>query len=249
MTLLRQSASCLLFAALFVLYTVAPVNATPLTFNFFPIEIRQNNADLVVGVWGVHQMFDNYEDCGNLTHRTRNSTGMSPTGGPRFFGHIHVDFEFDQHGGMMLGYKKKGHSDFDIDDDDYDISSPVIFTIHDVVAHWDHFTAWWSSGGESAKCNCYGYAFGYNTWVNNPEFIYQDDYVPVTYSMTSLHSSRDVIKDPAHVRKIDASWWDYSSDVVYINGMIEKIRSSGIYNKAYFSPPIPSHTVEIYRKR
>ena len=246
MTLLRQSTSCLLFAALFVLCTVAPVNATPFTFNFFPIEIRQNNADLVVGVWGVHQMFDNYEDCGNLDHRTRNSIGMSPTGGPRFFEHIHVDFEFDLHGGMMMGYKKMGHSKYGIDDSDYDISSPVIFTIHDVVAHWDHFTGWWSSGSETAKQNCWGYAFNYKTWVNDPKFIYADDYNPVTQSA----SSGDLIKEAFHVIVVTTTVWDYSiGGVTGIDGTIEKIRSSGIYNKAYFSPMIPLNSVQLFRKR
>jgi len=55
-------------------------------------------------------------------------------------------------------------------------------------------------------------------------------------------------KESGHVRVIDTSWFDYSDGTVYINGTVEKIMSSGIYNKAYFSPAIPSHTVEIYRK-
>ena len=240
----RRFILCLLLAAVFGFFFEKPVFAQTQTY-FESIEVRQNGKPYSLGVRGYHQEYGNvafvYVNgiltptgvlCPDLTHRTRNG---------RQFAHIHVDFEFDQSGGPMTGYLKPVNPK--------DPWIPHQFTIHDVVSYWDKETGWWSSGGESAKCNCYGYAFGYNTWVNNPEFIYQDDYVPVTYSMTSLHSSRDVIKDPAHVRKIDASWWDYSSDVVYINGMIEKIRSSGIYNKAYFSPPIPSHTVEIYRKR
>ena len=121
-----------------------------------------------------------------------------------------------------------------------------MFTKDDVTAYWDHRTGWWSSGSENPKVNCWGYAFGYDTWVESPEYIYADDYNPVPQSA----SSGDLIKKAAHVIVVTTTVWDYSiGGVTGIDGTIEKIRSSGIYNKAYFSPMIPLNSVQLFRKK
>ncbi|GHT19191.1 hypothetical protein FACS1894189_7870 [Planctomycetales bacterium] len=183
------------------------------------IKIRENNADISIQVFthtsstlpnnNVYDIkYSNDENCGNNGHKTK---------GMRFFEHYHTNVPWN-----TVGYDSSGQSH--------------VLTAAKMKAYWDNnwgIPQRWgttSSGGESVSTNCWAYAFGYFTWVEDPAYIYADDYESISQPETSC-----VIQQPGHVIKI-------SNVVTYENGgravsrTSEKMNMSGIYNVNYALP-------------
>jgi len=105
--------------------------------------------------------FANDEACGKTEHRTKDQ-GL-------YFEHIHIKYTLPKTGM-----------------DEYGVERTV--TTDKIDAYWD-----WHYGPIDGGCNptknctgrdsganhtynCYAYAFGYDTWIQDPTYIFQDDY-------------------------------------------------------------------------
>jgi hypothetical protein len=124
--------------------------------------------------------------CGDDKHKTKN--------GMRYFGHNHVNFAFPE---GKIGITKGG-LEFKITKDK-------------VKAYWKGFypdrvapgdPPYIPGGDVNHKCNCFGYALSYDTWINDPTFIYKDDY--------------EVQKEPATCDVIEIKRGGVSTHAVYI---------------------------------
>jgi len=92
-----------------------------------------DNTNYLVQVWRLdqngtlvptHTEYDNDEDCGNSSHKTRNGTNGTPPG--RFFGHAHVHLEFPA---TKVTYDVYGNPVYHKD----------YVTAAKVQAYWDHY--------------------------------------------------------------------------------------------------------------
>lgn len=131
------------------------------------------------------------EPCGDEKHKTSK--------GKRYFDHNHADFPFPEGKVGMTKTKQQ-----------YTIKK------ENVKAYWDWRYGPDNTGGDPIftsygdvdhKCNCFGHALYYDTWINDPSFIYADDYEPQT--------------EPAICDVIDIKKGGASSHAIYITSTMK----------------------------
>lgn len=166
--------------------------------------IRVDNTDVAVTFTATWINYAASENCGNGAHRTAD-------GDPRrYFAHAHVNYTLP----------KTGLGD---DMQEYEVNNTGI------KAFWDYYYGQESDGGEDHTYNCWAYALGFTTcWIQDPEFIYQDDYVDA--DMTDIEI--DDIDD--HVIKVTDRCENESNTT--IRQTMEKNQPSGVYTFDYYCP-------------
>jgi len=200
---------CFAIIAVSVFSTVVFVRAQGVLLTDAEVQVRVGNVDQMVFVAGSHMQYGNGADCGDTGHKT--SEG-------RFFDHIHhalVAVVLNQYGVLH--------------------STVTITNINTYIkAYWDKRVGFPSNGGETITCNCWGHAFGFTTWIQDPTYIYQDNYT-VAFSP----KAGDVIKQSGHAAKIVSAYTDEKPLIVTIVTS-EKFRDSGIYEIEYkYNPLLP----------
>ena len=194
-------------------------------------------------------LFENGEDCGNSAHRAnRDQYGNLNSNCPsRRFAHIHVYYDYPIH-----GIDKNGNI--------------RLVTAANVDAYWEvYFNQYYSSRGlgcayshgPNPKVNCWGYAFGYGTWVENPYWIYRNDY-PFATTLDDNVKPGDVLMqwdqygNYAHMIVVSEvvphpeppppngwGWWH--PDRKHVPRTLERNRSSGVCEAIYPLSKPPSH--------
>jgi hypothetical protein len=123
----------------------------------FYIRVDGTNELIVLNQMGPSeevQPWLNGEDCG-AGHKTRL--------GNRFFEHVHVDYALPQAGYAAVG------------------AAPLTATTGNIRAYWDwYYDGYNKSGTENVVKNCHGYAFGFDTWIQDTAFIHADDLTAAT---------------------------------------------------------------------
>jgi len=167
---------------------------------------------------------DQNEACFECSYTTMNN---------RRFEHIHVSFSIPVNG--------------------LTVPHPVFPSLGNIVVTTDQIKAWWDTncygyprippfsggGGVSFSRNCWGWAFGYNCWIQRPEFIYADNYdaAPPPNPNNPLPARQKVRRLNGHVVQIDQLGvfdWNIGGMYSYIAYAIsEKNRESGIYSLNY----------------
>jgi hypothetical protein len=106
------------------------------------------------------------------------------------------------------------------------------YTVNNVgiKAYWDHYYGKSSGGGEDCTYNCWGYALGYSTWIQDPDYIYADD-----YEVTTDAGLGQVIALSGHAKKI-TNHCDNGENSDTIQQTMEKNQPSGIYTFNYYCP-------------
>jgi hypothetical protein len=102
--------------------------------------IRENGENYWVTFSGNWVDYANGENCSNTSHRTAK--------GSRFFAHAHINYSLPATGFDSSGQQRT-------------------VTLSKIKAYWDNYYNMASSGSEDHTYNCWGYAFGYSTWVQD----------------------------------------------------------------------------------
>lgn len=94
-----------------------------------------------------------------------------------------------------------------------------------VEDYWNsRYAGYYNLGGVDLTVNCFGYALGVDTWIQDPGPILIDDYSPTnTFTATVAH-----LEDDVHAVCID-SYWSCPEDLDDMTCTSEKYRESGIY--------------------
>jgi len=224
-----------LVVTLDVLTTERLVCAQVVEFDWAPVEIfRNNESPRRVYIYGNHVEYQaNGQDyCDDPGHRTSEDNP---------FRHAHVSVP-DPLEAYVVSYNAST--------DKYEYESIGTFTLDDVRAYWDDWFAIDSAigyrenvvsfgcyGSEDLTYNCWGYSLGYDTWIQNPDPIYRDDYDRLLeYPIPEYPMVEDVIKLEGHVVTITSvEYWLPHSPFIVV-GTREKYRHSGIYYFLYDSP-------------
>ena len=196
---------CFSLVATLMLSVETPIHAATLHTEDI-LWIREGGVNYRVRVPGNWINYENNENCGDNAHRT----SKGPT--PRFFGHAHINYSFSIHGNVV------------------GTNVPKTVTVANVKAYWDNEYGIASSGGENATYNCWAYAFGYSIWIQDPSYIYSDDYLSVSVPEVGC-----VIQQPGHAIKVADVASNEAQKVVTKTS--EKNQYSGIYNRTY---PLPN---------
>ena len=160
---------------------------------------------------GAYTHYANGVHCGDTSHRTRK--------GNRFFAHARVNFAFGDTGEVRIN----------------NIAPGVAFTITkaNVKAYWDDVYGIESSGGESTTYNCFGYSFGYSTWIQSSERIYEDDYVELTdgaVEMLDNVNAEYVVEVGTNAHVASVLWTCGAENNVPLMETCEKMQNSGLYH-------------------
>ncbi len=154
----------------------------------------------------------NGEDCGGA-HKTAK--------GNRFYAHIHV-------AAWPLGAGEM-YTD--------DTGNQRAVTNDKINAYWDdHFgvtatppSSYTRTGAPSLQTNCYAYAMGLSVWVNDPAFLYADDYENCSPKAGAI------IPVPGHCIKVETIC-NNGEGFEQIASTKEKFRESAIYGILYYCP-------------
>ena len=103
--------------------------------------IRVDGQNIRVTFSGNWTDYANAEDCGTGAHRTAS--------GSRYFAHAHIEYTLPANGTGTDG-------------------NPYTVTNPGIKAYWDDHYGKSSDGGEDCTYNCWGYALGYSTWIQDP---------------------------------------------------------------------------------
>jgi len=163
----------------------------------------------------------------------------------RRFEHIHTTFTLPA-GGLEI---------YDEQTDELLLS----ITSAKIQAYWDHKYGTLNDGppysggsGVTYNCNCWGYAFGYNCWVEDPEYIYNDNYDQAPINPSSIPQGEMVVKKSGHAQKLtelSMSFTYYAPPTYLKKETVEKNLESGIYTQYWSGTGTPiSHTM-IYIKK
>ena len=152
----------------------------PGNFNNYAVYVSKPTVAGIVPELG--RLFYNDENCGNVDHRTKYNYGgvLNADCDSRCFKHYHIDFSYPLNGPAR-----------DVDTN-FLILSPVVLvsiavTEANVEAFWHYYFLpprrpnYTYLGGVNPKVNCWGYAFGFSTWVEDPARIYENDYPEHSY--------------------------------------------------------------------
>ena len=107
---------------------------------------------------------------------------------------------------------------------------------------------WITGNGVTFDCNCWGYALGYTCWVDDPEYIYADNYDPAPTYPTSIPQGEMVVKKSGHVQKLtdlSMSFPPYGPPIYLKKETVEKNRDSGIYTQYWSGTGTPVYSVYI----
>jgi len=181
MTSYRFFVLCLSLAAMLVLASGGLVYAQPSAASHAHIRVNGCNYYVQIvpfdlqgnvlrdqhgNLLSTETVYANYEDCGNLNHRTRKGDPDIPGDTNRYyFAHAHVCWGFPAVGIDIesdLYPVTEDNADLVTEDDLYFV------TEDNVEAYWTHHYASYSLSSHDAvnnKYNCYGYALGYDTWL------------------------------------------------------------------------------------
>jgi hypothetical protein len=169
------------------------------------LEVREEGRDYYVAFdvsYGEFVLYANDENCGNSAHRTAN--------GGRYFEHIHFSYSLP----------KNGHDEF---------GNPRTVTIAN-TSEWWHYNYFRDPDyvqimPADPHYNCWGYSLGYNVWIQDPSYIYIDDYnITSTYAVGNKETSSGHIID---ITGINSS---------RISQTEEKFRNSAVYRRNYTPP-------------
>jgi len=194
----------------------------------FPVEFRKNGVDVFASIIGNHVWYGANNSC--LTHRTSKDNS---------FAHVHVDVPSTLAGYVPATNPATGAVIF---------VSIGTFTLSDVKAFWDNYFFGGAGGranmanistygSENLTRNCWGYSLGYDTWIQDPAPIYNDDYAPLANPNFPSSTGSDVIRmrnaagKDTHVLTI--SIVHYQESFYPVTGTAEKFRHSGVYYIIY----------------
>jgi hypothetical protein len=149
--------------------------------------------------------YANGENCGNSAHKTIGLGGSTS----RFFKHWHITYTLPKTGVDQFGAART------VDN-------------NKINAYWDNYYGANYTRKSSADhtSNCWGWALGYNIWIEDPSYIYADDYKTTTDYKAS---NKDCLA--GHVIYILEVW-----DCGKIKQTWEKNRASGHYERNYATP-------------
>ena len=154
-------------------------------------------------------LYGNGENCGDSSHRTIKAEPR------RYYSHFHITYTLPKTGTDQYGNPR------------------TVNNTDEINAYWDtrypspNYTRYLDA---DHTYNCYGYALWTEVWVQDPSWIYADD-----YDTTTSYEDENIDCLAGHVIFIRYVW-----DVC--NGKIkrtrQKNRESGRYYRAYASPGI-----------
>jgi len=155
---------------------------------------------------GQLDLYANGEDCGNPNHRT--------VDGGRYFEHFHISYSLPKTGVDAMGEERT-------------------VTAANTTAYWDSYYSdgYARIGPENVTYNCWGYSLGYDVWIQDPSYIYEDD-----YEETSEYRQGNMETTGGHIISITA----VNADETGITQTREKNQNSPIYEKDYD----PARTVQ-----
>ena len=211
---------------------------TAFEVEFFKNGVYHTNTYIL----GNHEWYGDTNSC--QTHRTQTSSpGKS-------FAHVHVDVP-----NPLVAYEAYTNPVTGI----ITFVSVGSFTTYDVQAYWNKWfldevdsgrranvQSFGCYAGEDLTYNCYGYALGYDTWIQDPGPIYLDDYMQVP-DTPPIPKTGNIIVTPGHVLTISA----VDQSEIYnplVVGTAEKFRHSGIYYFLYKTPGGCMHYDYRYKK-
>ena len=215
--------SFLLFIAIVML--IAETVHAQTAIHRLPKQFREGGNDFTAMVQGNHFFYASGDNCPD--HKT--STGRS-------FDHIHVDMSFPAEVKNEFGVV---------------IAVVTENKVRDFFDNWAGFTAkdrenvviWSGGGGVNLTFNCWGYSLGYDTWIQDPTPIYEDDYKPVREP-----TEGDVIKLGGHV--ITVTGINHCESPYLAVETNEKMRHSGIYYFRYdYSKGVGNDLKNFYRRK
>lgn len=204
---------CLIRASVVaMLCALCPPASASTTYTSDSLQIREGtpatNYTVTFSVAaGQMVLYANGENCGNSSHRTRN--------GLRYFEHFHITYTLP----------KTGTDQF--------LNARTIDNAGEIDAYWD--TVYPSPNytryvGADHTYNCWGYALWKNVWIQDPAWVYADD-----YDDTTDYKDENIDCPAGHVIYIPEVW-----DCGKIKKTREKNRESGRYYREYASPGVDS---------
>lgn len=180
---IRTGVLGLAFAAMFVFAVEMPVNAATM-YTTLIVQIREGGSNYSVEIPVTWTEYGNNEPCGNSAHRTKDLKEPDPSKrNPRYFKHAHISFSLPINGKRV----EQGA----ITNDDMTVTEAKI------AAFWDHWAVGQLNNPERPNAtyvnygsatpidnsrNCWAYAFDYSTWIQDPAYIYEDDYYAVNHA-------------------------------------------------------------------
>ena len=213
MTSNRFFVSCFLLVVMFVFVVEKQIYAQiPWPGGVVPFEIRDAGIDYTVAVPGNHMWYRDTDYCS--AHKTKMSGNK--------FEHIHIDASLN-----AVGYINGTTIQKTVTAANVRARFNIWAEAQKVIRNAE---GWSCSGGENLACNCYGYSFGYNTWIQDPGPIFADDYSSVPGN-PPYPLPGDAINVSGHIISVVAVNPCESPYLVVETN--EKMRHSGIYNFAY----------------
>ncbi len=176
------------------------------SFTHDTLEVREEGENYKVTFeikGGVMILYFNGEDCGNPNHRT--------IGKSRYFEHFHITYTLPQEGVDDKGDKKT-------------------VTIENTTEWWKYnyySEPYVQIQNADPQYNCWGYSLGYYVWIQDPSYIYEDD-----YNITPDFNSGNKETDDGHI--IDITHVGASSPGIKQTN--EKNRNSPVYSRYYDIP-------------
>ena len=245
MTLLRPFVLCLLLTALLA-FSVENSASAASTVADDRVMIRVNDngveRNIQVRVPGSWTEYGSNEDCPD-NHVT--SQG-------RRFNHVHFHYDFSDT--PIAGIEEETRQIWEVNTDN-------------VRAYWNHYfgahvvpSARVSTDfGETSQVNCFGYAFGRNTWIQPTitgcEIVYADDYGPwIKGPLDGPIASMDGYVVAIGNRHVAAVGWTCGAENgVPLMETSEKMKNSGIYcifwDAIFYKTPLGSSPTGYYKKK
>ena len=181
-------------------------------WHYDTLEIRENDQNYNVTFIvpnGEMILYANSENCGIAAHRTVN--------GGRYFEHFHIFYTLPKEGIDDYGQIKK-------------------VTLENTTRWWDfnfyNSPPYVQVQAADPQYNCWGYSLGYYVWIQDPDYIYEDD-----YETTDVYAVNNKETTPGHIISITA----VSGSPLQISQTMEKNRNSPVYRRNY----VPSRSVNI----
>lgn len=112
----------------------------------------------------------------------------------RRFEHIHVSFSIPANGLEITNILNP--------------SATITVTNDKIKAYWDFYygppriPAYTGGTGVTFSQNCWGWTFGYNCWIQDPTYIYADNYDLAPANPTSIPTKQAVCKLAGHVQEL-----------------------------------------------
>jgi len=253
-----------IISVFFLIHQAINLYAQGTPYNWFRISYRENGISVpmikfvnIPDTVPLCRYYVNGEDCADSDHKTKLRTPEYPEG--RCFAHWEIDIS-------QFNFPK---TFIRIDPDPLKPPQSFVLTNAKIQDFWTHYYSapqkvppWPGGAGATFAYNCWGWAFGYDCWIEDPDYIYADNYklvdpypvgpavipYPLMHRVGTVNGNNQWID--THVVKIDAILSPPGPYDPYLNqysfyipvSRSEKMRDSGIYTLSVnMGPPWSSH--------